>query len=86
MHQFWRGSKHGLVTYTYHHTWPRLAKPDNINVQLTSLQYHVSFGQKTGWLVDRQHRNNNDASPIFESIPIGSAVVVQWEDSGPMGQ
>ena len=28
-------------------------------------------------LVDRQHRNNNDASPVFASLPIGSAVVVQ---------
>ena len=28
-------------------------------------------------LVDRQHRNNNDASPGFASLPIGSAVVVQ---------
>ena len=33
-------------------------------------------------LLDRQHRNNNDASPIFASIPIGSAVVVQQEDGG----
>ena len=33
-------------------------------------------------LVDRQHKKNNDASPIFASIPIGSAVVVQQEDSG----
>ena len=28
-------------------------------------------------LLDRQYRNNNDASPIFASIPIGSAVAVQ---------
>ena len=28
-------------------------------------------------LIDRQHKNNNDASPIFTSIPIGSAVAVQ---------
>ena len=28
-------------------------------------------------LVDRQHKNNNNASPVFASIPIGSAVVVQ---------
>ena len=28
-------------------------------------------------LVDRQHKNNNDASPIFAYTPIGSAVVVQ---------
>ena len=26
--------------------------------------------------IDRQHKNNNDASPIFDSIPIGSAVSV----------
>ena len=32
--------------------------------------------------LDRQHKNNNDASPIFASIPIGSAVVVQQEDGG----
>ena len=31
-------------------------------------------------LLDREHRNNNDASPIFASIPIGSAVVVQQQD------
>ena len=34
-----------------------------------------------GKLIDRQHKNNNDALPIFTSIPIGSAVVVQQEDS-----
>ena len=30
-------------------------------------------------LVHRQHKNdtNNDASPVFASIPIGSTVVVQ---------
>ena len=33
-------------------------------------------------LLDRQHRNNNDASPIFASIPIGSAVTVQQKDGG----
>ena len=33
-------------------------------------------------LIDMQHRNNNDASPIFASIPIGSTVVVDREDSG----
>ena len=33
-------------------------------------------------LVDRQQKSNNDASPVFASIPIGSAVVVQWEDGG----
>ena len=27
-------------------------------------------------LVDRQHKNNNDASPVFASIPLGSAVAV----------
>ena len=34
-------------------------------------------------LVDRQHKNKNDVSPVFASIPIGSAVAVQWEDGGP---
>ena len=34
-------------------------------------------------LLDRQHRNNNDAFPIFASVPIRSAVVVQKEDGGP---
>ena len=33
-------------------------------------------------LVDRQHKNNNDASPVFASIPTGSAVAVQLEDGG----
>ena len=28
-------------------------------------------------LVDMQHKSNNDALPIFASIPIGSTVVVQ---------
>ena len=37
-------------------------------------------------LVDRQHRNNNDASPVFASLPIWSAIVVQREDSGPWTQ
>ena len=32
-------------------------------------------------LLDRQHKNNNYASSIFACIPIGSAVVVQQEDS-----
>ena len=36
-------------------------------------------------LVHRQHKNvtSNDASPVFASIPIGSTVAVQQEDSGP---
>ena len=34
-------------------------------------------------LIDRQYKNNNGASPVFASIPIGSAVVVQQEDSRP---
>ena len=33
-------------------------------------------------LVDRQQKNNNDASPVFACILIGSAVVVQQEDGG----
>ena len=35
-------------------------------------------------LIHRQHKNgkNNDASPVFASIPIGSTVVVQQDDSG----
>ena len=33
-------------------------------------------------LVDRQNKNNN-TSPVFASLPIGSAVVVQCEDGGP---
>ena len=28
-------------------------------------------------LVDRQHKNDNDASPVFPYIPRGSAVAVQ---------
>ena len=35
-----------------------------------------------GKLIDRQHKTNNDALPIFTCIPIGSAVVVQQEESG----
>ena len=34
-------------------------------------------------LVNRQHENYIDASPVFPYIPIGSAVAVQQEDSGP---
>ena len=37
-------------------------------------------------LVDRQHKNDNDALPMFAFILIGSAVAVQWEDGEPMGQ
>ena len=35
-------------------------------------------------LMHRQSKNdsNNDASQVFASIPIGSTVVVQWEDGG----
>ena len=32
-------------------------------------------------LVDRQNKNN-DASPVFAFLPIGSAVVVQHKDRG----
>ena len=31
-------------------------------------------------LVDRQYKNDNDTSPVFSYIPIGSAVAVQQED------
>ena len=34
-------------------------------------------------LVDRQGKNDNDTSPVFSNIPIGSAVAVQCEDSRP---
>ena len=36
-------------------------------------------------LIHRQHKNgtNNDASPVFASIPIWSTVAVQWENGGP---
>ena len=34
-------------------------------------------------LLDRQHKNGNDASPVFASLPTGSAVVVQQEDGRP---
>ena len=34
-------------------------------------------------LVDRQGKNDNDTSPVFSNIPIGSVVVVQHEDIGP---
>ena len=30
-----------------------------------------------GKLLDRQHKNNNDASSVFASLPTRSAVVVQ---------
>ena len=36
-----------------------------------------------GKLIDRQHKNDNDTPPVFPYIPIGSAVVVQQEDSRP---
>ena len=34
-------------------------------------------------LVDRQNKNNNDSSPVFAFLSIGSAVVVQHKDGGP---
>ena len=34
-------------------------------------------------LRDRQLKNDNDTPPVFSYIPIGSAVVVQWEDGRP---
>ena len=34
-------------------------------------------------LVDRQHKNDKDASPMFAFIPIGSTLAVQWEGGGP---
>ena len=33
-------------------------------------------------LVDRQQKNDNDASLVFEFIPIGSTVAAQQEESG----
>ena len=33
-------------------------------------------------LVDRQQKNNNDASPAFAFIPIGSTIAIQQEDGG----
>ena len=32
-------------------------------------------------LIYMQDKNNSDTSPVFASLPIGSAVAVQWEDS-----
>ena len=34
-------------------------------------------------LVDRQGKNDQDTSPLFSNIPIGSTVAVQYEDGGP---
>ena len=34
-------------------------------------------------LVNRQGKNDNDTSPAFQNIPIGSAVAVQHEDGRP---
>ena len=34
-------------------------------------------------LIDMQYKNDNDIPPVFPYIPIGSAVAVQQEDSGP---
>ena len=34
-------------------------------------------------LVDREGKNDNDTSPVFSNIPIGSAVAVQHEDGRP---
>ena len=34
-------------------------------------------------LVDRQQKNDNDASPVLACIPIGSTVAAQWEDGRP---
>ena len=36
-----------------------------------------------GKLIERQQKNNNDTAATFPCIPIGSAVAVQQEDSGP---
>ena len=36
-----------------------------------------------GKLINMQHKNNDDTPPVFSYIPIGSAVAVQREDSGP---
>ena len=33
--------------------------------------------------VERHRKNDNDTSPVFSNIPIGSAVAVQHEDSSP---
>ena len=34
-------------------------------------------------IIERQQKNNNDTAVTFSCIPIGSAVAVQQEDSGP---
>ena len=33
-------------------------------------------------LIDQQQKDNNDTSPVFACVPIGSAVAVQLEDGG----
>ena len=48
---------------------------------------HKPVGQECddkhhGKLVDSQNKNN-DASPVFAFLPIGSAVAFQHEDGGP---
>ena len=93
MCQFWWGYQHDSITNTYYPTRPRLAEPGNAFVQLTVHSIMPVLDRKPiardyddehhCRLTDRQHKNNNDASPIFASIPIGSAVVVQWEDGRP---
>ena len=88
--QFWWGYQHGSITDTHYPTGPRLTEPNNIIIQSTSIMTVIDrkpVGEDYDYkhhsrLIDRQHKNDNDASPMFAFIPIGSAVAVQWEDGG----
>ena len=84
MCQFRWGCKYGPATNPYNSIRPRLAEPGNTHVWQTSMPVvdHKPVGQDFDdehhhKLVDMQQKNNNDASPVFEFIPIGSTVVVQ---------
>ena len=89
---FWWGHQHGIVTNPHYPTRARLAKTSNITVNWLVHDIIPVLDRKPigrdyddehhSRLIDRQHKNNNDASPIFVSVPIGSAIGVQWEDSG----
>ena len=83
MHQLWWGHSHGFITNPYYPTGQGLESLatllfNHLVCSVMPVMDRKSIGRDNddkhhSNLVHRQHKNdtNNDASPVFASIPIG---------------
>ena len=89
------GHSHGVITNLHYPTGAGLLSPATLlfNCLVCGIMPIIdrkpiggdNDDEHLSKLIHGQHKNgtNNDALPVFASIPIGSTVAVQREDGGP---